>query len=115
MSAHKFVWIIRTWCSEDSFWEHVREHKEYDLAYVKPELLLEEIERIILKEQSDWEAICQDTGTKTSDRNFEINTPSLEQIKSRSFVKFLTISNSSTSTHEFMQSWYVERLRVADN
>ncbi len=115
MSQHKFVWIIRSWCSEDSFWEHVREHKEYDVAYVKPELLLEEIQRIILKEQSDWEAICDETGQKVAGRAFEINRPSLEQVKSRSFVKFLTITSVSSSENEFMQSWYVERMRIAEN
>jgi hypothetical protein len=110
----RFVWIIRTWCSEDSFWEHIREHKEYDIAYSKPELLLEEIDRIILKEQTDWEDLCQGTATAKSDREFDIDKPSLEQLKARPFFKFLTISSSSTSAEDFMQGWYVERLKVAD-
>lgn len=114
MSIPRFVWIIRSWCSEDSFWEHVREHKEYDVAYVKPEMLLEEIDRIVLKEQSDWSDICRDTGVKTTDREFEINRPSLDVLKSRPFMKFLTVSSSSSAKESFMQSWYIERLTVAD-
>lgn len=111
MASYKFVWIIRSWCSQDSFWEHVREHKEYDLAYASPELLLEEINRIILKEQADWNDICEGTQTKLTEREFDMQTPSLDQIKSRSFLKFLTITSK---TEEFMQSWYVERLKVID-
>jgi hypothetical protein len=111
MSSHKFVWIIRSWCSQDTYWEHVREHKEFDLAYANPEFLLEEINRIILKEQDDWNDICQGTQTKLSDRGFDIQKPSVEQIKSRGFFKFLTISST---TEDFMQSWYVERLKVID-
>ena len=114
MTTPRFVWIIRCWCSEDSFWEHVREHKDYDIAYPKPELLLEEINRIILKEQADWEDLCESGHTKISDRQFVIDKPSLEQLKNRPFVKFLTISNSNTASEDFMQSWYVERLKVID-
>jgi hypothetical protein len=114
MASLKFIWIIRTWCSQDTYWEHVREHKEYDIAYANPELLLEEINRIILKEQDDWNDICQATQTKQIDREFDIQKPSVEQIKSRSFFKFLTISSTSTSSDDFMQSWYVERLKVVD-
>lgn len=115
MTNPKFTWIIRSWCSEDTFWEHVREHKEYDIAYIKPELLLEEVDRIILKEQTDWEDLCQGTGVKNTDREFDIDKPSLEQIKARPFVKFLTITSSSSSSENFMQSWYIERLKVADS
>ena len=111
MASYKFVWIIRSWCSQDTFWEHVREHKEYDLAYVNSELLLEEINRIILKEQDDWNSICEGTPTKIEERGFDIEKPSVEQIKSRSFLKFLTITSK---TEDFMQSWYVERLKVID-
>jgi len=115
MAVPRFVWIIRSWCSEDSFWEHVREHKEYDIAYSKPDLLLEEIDRIVMKEQSDWEDLCQGTGTLKSGREFDIDKPSLEQLKSRPFFKFLTISSSSSAEEDYMQSWYVERLKVADS
>jgi hypothetical protein len=111
MSVPKFVWIIRSWCSLDSFWEHVREHKEFDVAYVAPELLLEEIDRIVLKEQSDWEDLCIASGVKDDSREFAIEKPTLDQLKSRPFVRFLTISSS---TDDFMQSWYIERLKVAD-
>lgn len=108
----RFVWIIRSWCSEDSYWEHVREHKEYDIAYTKPELLVEEIERIVLKEQEDWKDLCEGTGAQVSGRQFEIEKPSLDQLKNRAFFKFLTVSEVAT---DFMQSWYIERLKVADN
>lgn len=111
MSVPKFVWIIRSWCSLDSFWEHVREHKEFDIAYVIPNLLLEEIDRIILKEQSDWEDLCSASGAKQDTREFTIDKPTYDQLKSRPFLKFLTISSK---TDEFMQSWYIERLKVAD-
>lgn len=111
MANPKFVWIIRSWCSEDSFWEHVREHKEYDIAYKKPELLLEEVQRIILKEQTDWEDMCEASGTSVNDRTIESDIPSLDLLKSRPFFKFLTISSNKES---FMQSWYIERMKVAD-
>ena len=114
MSIPRFVWIIRSWCSEDSFWEHVREHKDYDVAYVKPEMLLEEIDRIVLKEQSDWNDICKDTGVKSTDREFDIHRPNLDTLKSRPFVKFLTVTNSALAKETFMQSWYIERLSVVD-
>jgi hypothetical protein len=110
MATPKFVWIIRTWCSEDSFWEHVREHKEYDIAYRKPELLLEEINRIFLKEQTDWEDMCEASGADKEERQFDCELPTLELIKTRPFLKFLTI----TGKDGFMQSWYIERLKVAD-
>lgn len=111
MSSLKFVWIIRSWCNQDSFWEHVREHKEYDIAYASAELLLEEIHRIILKEQDDWNDICQGIQTKMEEREFDIQKPSADQIKSRSFYKFLTISSKK---EDFMQSWYVERIKVVE-
>lgn len=114
MSSLKFIWIIRSWCSQDTYWEHVREHKEYDIGYASPELLLEEINRIILKEQDDWNDICEATQSKVTDRQFDIQKPTVEQIKSRSFYKFLTISTLPSTDEEFMQSWYVERLKVVD-
>jgi hypothetical protein len=115
MAAPKFVWIIRSWCSIDTYWEHVREHKEFDIAYAKPELLLEEIDRIILKEQSDWEDICAGSGTDKDIREFKIDKPSSEQLKNRGFIKFLTVSSTDKATEEFMQSWYVELLKVVDS
>jgi hypothetical protein len=114
MSIPKFVWIIRSWCSQDTYWEHVREHKEYDIAYTNPLLVMEEIERILIKEQSDWADICISGHVKQTDREFDIDKPSLEQLKSRSFVKFLTVSSTNDASDEFMQSWYVERLKVVD-
>ena len=115
MLPPRFVWIIRTWCVEDTYWEHVREHKEYDVAYVKPELLLEEIDRIILKEQSDWEDLCQASGMAREDREFELDKPSLDQLKSRSFFKFLTVVSGEKASGDFMQSWYVERLKIVES
>ncbi len=114
MACPKFVWIIRTWCSHDSFWEHVREHKEYDIAYVKAELALDEIDRIILKEQSEWEDLCDGKAIKKEDRSFEIDRPSLDILKSRRFLKFLTVSSVPGVGEQFMQSWYVERLGCID-
>ena len=111
MSSQKFIWIIRSWCSEDSFWEHVREHKEYDIGYRKPELLLEEIHRIILKEQTDWEDMC-DSSDATKERVFQHETPTLDQLKTRPFFKFLTVSSKNDDS---MQGWYIERLKIADS
>lgn len=110
MSNQKIVWIIRSWCSEDSFWEHVREHKEYDIAYRRAELLLEEINRIILKEQADWDDMCEASGASKEDRVFQSEIPSLDVLKTRPFYKFLTVSGKDS----FMQSWYIERLKIAD-
>ena len=43
------MWIIRQWCSLDSYWEHVRENKDFDVAYKSPDLVLNEIKRIVEK------------------------------------------------------------------
>lgn len=114
MACPKFVWIIRSWCNLDSYWEHVREHKEYDVAYVKAELVLDEIERIILKEQAEWDDVCDGTAIKKEDRDFEIEKPTIDLLKSRRFFKFLTISSVPGVGEEFMQAWYVERLGCID-
>lgn len=111
MSVPKFVWIIRAWCSVDTFWEHVREHKEYDIAYTRPEMVLEEIERIILKEQSDWRDICEASNNSDANKEFIVEKPSIDQLKIRPFFKFMTVSHTK---EDFMQSWYIERLKVAD-
>ena len=50
-----FVWIIRQWCSLDSYWEHVRENKDFDVAYKSPDLVLSEIKRIVEKEEIELE------------------------------------------------------------
>jgi hypothetical protein len=75
---------------------------------------MEEIERIVQKEQADWIDICISGHVKQTDREFDIDKPSLEQLKSRSFYKFLTASSTANASDEFMQSWYVERLKVID-
>ena len=106
----KFVWIIRSWCSADSFWEHVREHKEYDVAYTKVETALEEINRIITKEKNDWITICSGSVTNEATRTFDIETPSPHLILSRPFIKFLSIVDKE----DYMKSWYVERIQVIE-
>lgn len=108
MSNPRFVWIIRTWCSEDSFWEHVRQHKEYDLAFVNADQVLEEIKRIAEKEQSDWKDLHGDSTTQ----KFLVEIPTLDQIKNRPFIKFLTCAG--ILENQFMQSWYVERVKIGD-
>lgn len=111
----KFVWIVRSWCNLDSFWEHVREHKEYDVAYTNPDMILEEIKRILIKEQQDWKDVCSTaTDIKETDRNFDIDVPTLEQIIGRPFIKFLGITSTDEKKGEFWQTYYIERLKVVD-
>ena len=100
-----FVWIIRTWCSVDTFWEAVRSSKDYDVAYWKPEQVLEEMEKIVLKEQKEW----KDLHDHQKDNDFLVELPTVDQIKSRPFYKFLTITNHS-SKEQVVQNWYIERL-----
>jgi hypothetical protein len=38
--------------------------------------------------------------------------PSLDQLKTRPFFKFLTMSSTKDDS---MQSWYIERLKIADS
>jgi hypothetical protein len=107
-----FVWIIRQWNSLDSFWEHVRENKDFDVAYKSPDLVLNEIKRIVEKEEIEWKSICSTSETvKESDRDYSSDVPSLEQVVNRPFIKFLTIS-STDKTSEYWQSWYVERITI---
>lgn len=108
----KFVWIIRSWCNLDSFWEHVREHKEFDVAYTSVEMVLEEIQRITSKQRADWSLLCSSTsGLKEEDRKFDTSIPTLDQLKSRPFIKFLSAISTKTD-EDTMTSWYVERLNV---
>jgi hypothetical protein len=107
-----FVWIIRQWCSLDSYWEHVRENKDFDVAYKSPEFVLNEIKRIVEKEEIEWKQRCSTSDSlKESDREFGIDIPSLEQVVNRPFIKFLTISTTGKS-NEYWQSWYVERMTI---
>jgi hypothetical protein len=109
----RFIWIIRSWCSLDSFWEHVREHKEYDVAYTSVDMVLEEIQRIVQKQKVEWAQLCDTTtGSNEDDRKFDITVPSIDQIKSRPFIKFLSVI-SLKDEDDYMTSWYVERLQVA--
>lgn len=94
-----FVWIIRTWCSLDTYWEAVRSSKDYDKAFTKPELVLEEIQNIVVKEQTEF-----------SDKEFLVELPTLEQIKNRPFLKFLSVVNAQGSKDSFTQNWHIERL-----
>lgn len=107
-----FVWIIRTWCSLDSFWETVRSSKEYDVAYTKPEQVLEEIGKIITKEQHEWKELCTSSEMNLSDREFLVEVPSVEQIKSRPFYKFLSVGSTATAKEPYAQNWYLERLHL---
>jgi hypothetical protein len=96
----------------DSFWEHVRENKDFDVAYKSPELALNEIKRIVEKEEVEWKSMCSTSETvKESDRVFSVEVPSLEQVVNRPFIKFLTISSADT-TNEYWQSWYIERMTI---
>ena len=112
----KFVWIIRTWSSLDSFWEHVREEREYEKVYTKPETLLEAIKHIVTNEETEWKDLCTESSDtyQLKDRVFTIEIPSTGEIKTRSFLKFLTITNSDSSKQEFVRNWYIERLKIFD-
>lgn len=112
----KFIWILRSWNSEDTFWEHVREHKEYDTAYLKVETLLEEIKNIILLKQQEWKDLCAEhTELKEGDREFTFEIPTPELLKSKTFFKFLTILGTSETNKDFMQTWYIERLSFTES
>lgn len=114
----KFLWLIRTWCSLDSFWEHVREHKDYDIAYTNVESVMDEIKRLIAKQHLDWDIICANSPLEDKDsRRFDIDMPSLEHLRTRSFVKFLSVVNTGRGDGDSkndgdMTAWYVERLNV---
>ena len=112
----KFVWILRTWNSQDTFWEHVREHKEYEKAYLKVEVLLEEIKRIILQKQQEWKDLCSENNElKEVDKDFAFEIPTAELLKTRPFFKFLSIVGASDSKKDLMQTWYVERLHLTES
>lgn len=102
-----FVWIIRSWCSVDSFWESIRSGKEFDSAFTKPEKVLEKIEKIIVKEQGDWKEIASEEET----RDFLVELPTIDQIKNRPFHKFLSVVSNK---NDFAQNWYIERLHLKD-
>jgi hypothetical protein len=103
----KYVWIIRTWGSVDSFWEHVREHKDYDTAFTKPEQVLEAVKKIILQEKTNYEE------NKRTEKDFVVEIPTVEKIQTRPFLKFLTISTKD-STEECVQNWYIERIKLIE-
>jgi hypothetical protein len=104
-----FVWVIRSWCSVDSFWEAVRSSKEFDTAFSKPEHVLEEIERIVLKEQKVWkDTTTSDAGNK----DFLVELPTIDQIKNRPFYKFLSVISSSGKEQD-AHHWYIERLHTS--
>jgi hypothetical protein len=107
-----FVWIVRTWCSLDSFWETVRSSKEYDVAYTKPESVLEKIEKIIITEQQEWKELCEASGISVNEREFLVEVPTVDQIKSRPFYKFLSVGSNPTAKEPFAQNWYIERIRL---
>ena len=103
-----FVWVIRTWCSLDTFWESVRSGKGFDSAYSKPEQVLEAIEKIILEEQQETEAL------QPQGREFLVEIPTVDQIKTRPFLKFLSVTDSNGGKEPVVQNWYIERLRRTD-
>jgi hypothetical protein len=110
-----FVWVIRTWCSLDTFWEAIRSSKEYDVAYTKPEQVLEELQKIVVKEQTEWKELCEASSEfNHEDKEFLVEVPSCEQIKNRPFYKFLSVTNGPQAKEQFVQNWYIERLRKQD-
>lgn len=107
-----FVWILRTWSSEDSFWEAIRSSKEFDVAYSNPADAYEAIQKLIVKEQTEWKELCESSSDfKISDREFFVEAPTVEQIKNRSFLKFLSLVGQKD---QFAQNWYIERLHKLD-
>ena len=103
-----FVWVIRTWCSLDSFWEAVRSGKGFDFAYSRPEQVVEAIEKIIVEEQQETQAL------DAQGREFLVEVPTVDQIKTRPFLKFLSVTDSNGGKEPFVQNWYIERLRRTD-
>ena len=115
MAPVRFIWIIRSWSSIDSFWEHVRSNKEFEITYSKPEQVLEQAQRIFEQEQMEWKSLCEgSTDLKEEDREFIVELPTLEQIKSRPFLKFLTVTSTKKEASDFMQSWYIERCKLIE-
>ncbi len=107
-----FVWVIRTWCSEDSFWEAIRSSKEFDIAYSNPAELFEAVQKLIAKEQLEWKELCESSSdVSLNDRDFLIESPTVDQIKNRSFLKFMS---TVSSKDQFAQHWYIERLHKFD-
>lgn len=114
MAPVRFAWILSTWSSLDSFWEHVRSNKEFDTIYTKPEQALEQIIRVYEQEQLEWKSICEGSSdTKLEDREFIVEIPTLDQLKSRPFFKFLTIT-SVAGKEDYSQSWYIERIKIIE-
>ena len=110
-----FIWVIRTWCSLDTFWEAVRSSKEYDVAFSKPEQVLEELQKIIIREQTEWKELCEASSEfQAGDKEFLVEVPTVEQVKNRPFYKFLSVSSSQSAKEQFVQNWYIERLRKLD-
>ena len=109
-----FVWIVRTWSSLDSFWEAIRSSKEFDVAYPKPEQVLEEVEKIVIREQAEWKDLCANSPDfSLADREFLVELPTLDQIKNRPFYKFLSVTAAPSAKEQFVQNWYIERLRCS--
>jgi hypothetical protein len=107
-----FVWIIRTWSSLDSFWEAIRSSKEFDVAYTRPEQVLEELQKIVIREQAEWKDLCTASSDfSLADKEFLVEIPTLEQIKNRPFYKFLSATAAPTVKEQYVQNWYIERLR----
>lgn len=104
----KCVWILRTWCNLDSFLEHVREDKLYERAFSDTETLLEEIKNIIIKEEQIWKHLGADN------KEFIVDLPTTDHLKTRSFWKFLTIKNAANAAEEYIRTCYIERLYLTE-
>ena len=110
-----FVWVIRTWCILDTFWEAIRSSKEYDVAYSRPEQVVEEIQKIVVRQQTEWKELCEGSSEfKHEDKVFMVEVPTVDQVKNRPFYKFLSVTSGPNAKEEFVQNWYIERIRKLD-
>lgn len=107
-----FVWVIRTWNSVETFWEAVRSSKEYDNAYTKPDDVIAEVEKIIIKEQEEWKDLCQLSKEVGGEKDFSVELPTIDQIKNKAFFKFLSVTAAANTKDQFVQNWYIERLTI---
>lgn len=104
----KCIWILRTWCNEDSFLENVREDKVYERAFSDVDSVLEEIKLIVVKEEQIWKHLGADN------KEFIVDLPTTEHLKTRSFWKFLTMKNNASSQEEYIRAFYIERLYLTE-
>jgi hypothetical protein len=96
----------------ETFWEAVRSSKEYDVAYIKPEDVISDVEKIIIKEQEEWKDLCKISNNVSGEKDFSVDIPTVDQIKNRPFFKFLSVTGAANTKDQFVQNWYIERLRA---